>query len=100
VLSDRSIPVTWISEGLIYNLLQPISRHLGFCRAVVLRREYGNDTTLYGHSWEIQELELCNELEEIPRYVSNREDLIYATNSEVRKLRESAFSQELAGSPI
>lgn len=54
---------------------------------------------LYGHSWEIQELDLWNELEELLRYVSDREGVIYATNSEVRKLRERAFSPEFAGCP-
>lgn len=55
---------------------------------------------LYGHSWEIQELGLWNELKEMLHYVSNREGVIYATNSEVRKLQESSFSQDFAGCPI
>ncbi len=59
--------------------------------------EEGGIWHLYGHSWEIQELGLWNELEEILRYVSNREGVTYATNSEVSELRKNAFAQVLAG---
>jgi peptidoglycan-N-acetylglucosamine deacetylase len=36
---------------------------------------------LYGHSWEIDELGLWNDLEEILDYVSNREGVLYLPNS-------------------
>ena len=52
---------------------------------------------LYGHSWEIEELGLWNELKEMLSYVSNREGVIYATNSEVRMLRERTLSRDPAG---
>jgi peptidoglycan/xylan/chitin deacetylase (PgdA/CDA1 family) len=52
---------------------------------------------LYGHSWEIQELGLWNELKEMLSYVSNREGVTYATNSEVRMLRERIPSRDPAG---
>jgi peptidoglycan-N-acetylglucosamine deacetylase len=52
---------------------------------------------LYGHSWEIEELDLWNELEEMLGYVSSRPGVIYATNSEVCKLQESASSQASEG---
>lgn len=61
--------------------------------------EEGGIWHLYGHSWEIQELGLWKELEVMLRYVANREGVIYATNSEVCKLQESASSQVLAGCP-
>lgn len=38
---------------------------------------------LYGHSWEIDELGLWKDLEEILDYVSNREDVLYLPNGEV-----------------
>jgi len=42
---------------------------------------------LYGHSWEINELGLWNELDQMLRYVSNRQGVTYAVNSEVQSSR-------------
>jgi peptidoglycan/xylan/chitin deacetylase (PgdA/CDA1 family) len=61
--------------------------------------EEGGIWHLYGHSWEIQELGLWNELEVLLRYVSNREGVIYATNSQVCKLQKSASLPGLTGCP-
>ncbi len=38
---------------------------------------------LYGHSWEIDELRLWKDLDEILDHVSNREDVLYLPNGEV-----------------
>ncbi|HYH01447.1 MAG TPA: polysaccharide deacetylase family protein [Terriglobales bacterium] len=42
---------------------------------------------LYGHSWEIQELEMWPQLEEVLDYVSGRDDVLYACNSEIVRRR-------------
>jgi len=38
---------------------------------------------LYGHSWEIEYYKLWEDLEKIFKYISNRRDVYYLTNSEV-----------------
>lgn len=38
---------------------------------------------LYGHSWEIDELDLWDELEEVLDYVSHREGVFYLSNAEI-----------------
>lgn len=45
--------------------------------------EGGGIFHLWGHSWEIEELGLWNDLEEILAYVSNREDVLYLSNGSV-----------------
>lgn len=45
--------------------------------------EAGGIFHLWGHSWEIEELGLWNDLEEILTYVSNRKDVLYLSNSSV-----------------
>jgi peptidoglycan-N-acetylglucosamine deacetylase len=52
--------------------------------------EQGGIWHLYGHSWEIQELGLWDDLQEMLNYVRNRRGVIYATNSEARQLLEEA----------
>ncbi|TAM83168.1 MAG: hypothetical protein EPN47_06105 [Acidobacteria bacterium] len=42
---------------------------------------------LYGHSWEIDELGLWKDLEELLNYVSNRKDVLYLSNSEALDYR-------------
>jgi hypothetical protein len=37
---------------------------------------------LYGHSWEIDELGLWNDLEKILDYICNRKNVLYLPNSE------------------
>lgn len=37
---------------------------------------------LYGHSWELEELGLWDQLQELFSYVANRPGVIYATNSQ------------------
>lgn len=49
----------------------------------VLRR--GGIWHLYGHSWELEELRLWGELQEMLDYVANRSGVIYASNSRVLK---------------
>jgi peptidoglycan-N-acetylglucosamine deacetylase len=41
---------------------------------------------LYGHSWELEELGLWEQLDELLYYVSNRPGIIYASNSQVLDL--------------
>jgi peptidoglycan/xylan/chitin deacetylase (PgdA/CDA1 family) len=41
---------------------------------------------LYGHSWEIEELALWNQLQEMLDYVKGRPGVVYATNSGALKL--------------
>jgi hypothetical protein len=36
---------------------------------------------IYGHSWELDELGLWDQLQEMFNYVANRPGVIYATNS-------------------
>lgn len=38
---------------------------------------------LFGHSWEIENFGLWNDLEEILSYISNRKDVLYITNHEM-----------------
>jgi peptidoglycan/xylan/chitin deacetylase (PgdA/CDA1 family) len=38
---------------------------------------------LYGHSWEIEQLALWKELEEMLDYVANRDGVIYASNAQM-----------------
>jgi hypothetical protein len=38
---------------------------------------------LYGHSWEIDELGLWEELRKILDYISNRKDVLYVSNCEL-----------------
>jgi len=40
---------------------------------------------LYGHSWEIGELGLWDDLREVLDYVSHREGVLYLTNAEIVK---------------
>jgi peptidoglycan-N-acetylglucosamine deacetylase len=51
----------------------------------VLRR--GGIWHLYGHSWEIDELDLWNDLREMLDYISNRQDVTYATNTQLLSVR-------------
>jgi peptidoglycan-N-acetylglucosamine deacetylase len=41
---------------------------------------------LYGHSWEIEELGLWDQLQGILDYISRREGVVYATNSQALRL--------------
>jgi peptidoglycan-N-acetylglucosamine deacetylase len=52
--------------------------------------EQGGIWHLYGHSWEIEELGLWNDLQEMLKHVRNRPGVIYATNSETLQLLEEA----------
>jgi hypothetical protein len=52
--------------------------------------EEGGIWHLYGHSWEIQELALWDDLQEMLNYVRNRPGVSYATNSETLQLLEEA----------
>lgn len=45
--------------------------------------EEGGVFHLYGHSWEIDELGLWNDLLEVLDYVSNRDDVLYLTNGNI-----------------
>lgn len=45
--------------------------------------EEGGVFHLYGHSWEIDELELWDDLAEVLDYVSSREDVLYLTNGSI-----------------
>lgn len=45
--------------------------------------EYGGIWHLYGHSWEIDDLAIWNQLREILDYVSHREGVIYVTNGQL-----------------
>lgn len=48
---------------------------------------------LYGHSWELEELRLWDDLQEILAYVANRPGVVYASNSRVLELvREQTSS--------
>jgi peptidoglycan/xylan/chitin deacetylase (PgdA/CDA1 family) len=47
---------------------------------------------LYGHSWELEELGLWDQLDELFRYVADRPGVIYATNS---KALEHALAAEI-----
>ncbi len=40
---------------------------------------------LWGHSWEIEKYNMCKDLEEIFKYISNRENVFYLTNSQILK---------------
>ena len=42
---------------------------------------------LWGHSWEVEKFDYWARLEEVLRYISNRENVTYATNSELPTLR-------------
>lgn len=42
---------------------------------------------LYGHSWEIDELGLWNDLEDLLNYVANRDDVLYLPNSKALEYR-------------
>jgi hypothetical protein len=42
---------------------------------------------LYGHSWEIDELGLWEDLRQILDYIGNREDVMYVSNSELLQFR-------------
>lgn len=44
---------------------------------------------LYGHSWEIDELNLWADLNEVLRYVANRKDVLYLPNGEALSYRTS-----------
>ena len=41
---------------------------------------------LYGHSWEIQELGLWDQLGDLLDYVAHRPGVVYATNGDVSEL--------------
>jgi peptidoglycan-N-acetylglucosamine deacetylase len=48
--------------------------------------KHGGVWHLYGHSWEIDQLGLWPDLTELLNYVSHRDEVIYATNSELLRL--------------
>jgi peptidoglycan/xylan/chitin deacetylase (PgdA/CDA1 family) len=45
---------------------------------------------IYGHSWELEELGLWDELQELFSYVADRPNVIYATNSKALELAAEA----------
>jgi peptidoglycan/xylan/chitin deacetylase (PgdA/CDA1 family) len=45
---------------------------------------------IYGHSWELEELGLWDQLQELFSYVANRPGVIYATNSKALELAAEA----------
>ncbi len=45
---------------------------------------------IYGHSWELEELGLWDQLEALFSYVADRPNVIYATNSKVLELAAEA----------
>ena len=49
-------------------------------------REKGGIWHLYGHSWEIEELDLWDELTELLDYVSRHDDIIYLNNGQLMSL--------------
>lgn len=49
--------------------------------------ENGGVWHLYGHSWEIEELNLWSELEKMLDYVSGREGVTYVSNGELLRFR-------------
>jgi len=63
----------------------------------VLRK--GGIWHLYGHSWEVDELQLWNGLEEIFSYVAQRPGVLYLSNSEVLSLApQESHASSMAGS--
>lgn len=48
---------------------------------------------LYGHSWEIEELRLWGDLQEILDYISRRDDVLYLTNGQALGYRTDKSSQ-------
>ena len=54
---------------------------------------------LYGHSWEVEEMQLWNGLEEIFSYVAQRPGVLYLSNSKVLSLApQESRASSLAGS--
>jgi peptidoglycan/xylan/chitin deacetylase (PgdA/CDA1 family) len=51
--------------------------------------ERGGVWHLFGHSWEVAEMGLWSELRELLNYVSNRKDVIYATNGDTVRMLSS-----------
>jgi len=49
---------------------------------------YATNTVFYlwGHSWEIEHFRMWNKLEKILKYISNRSDVLYATNYEMTQV--------------
>jgi len=77
-----------------------LTKYLLECRRLVhwvdLGKQLFNDVLrhggiwhLYGHSWEIEELGIWNELTEMLDYVSGRADVKYATNGQLSLLLRS-----------
>ena len=54
--------------------------------------EQGGIWHLYGHSWEIDQLGIWDDLEEMLDYVSHHEGVIYATNSQLLSLLNGVTS--------
>jgi peptidoglycan-N-acetylglucosamine deacetylase len=71
-LAQRSRLGNWVTLGK--NLFDSVMEHGGVWH-------------LYGHSWEIEELNLWRELEEILDYVAGREGVLYVPNGELLSLR-------------
>lgn len=46
---------------------------------------------LYGHPWEIERYNLWKDLEKVFKYISNRDDIEYLTNSEIIEKYENSF---------
>jgi len=49
-------------------------------------RKKGGIFHLWGHSWEIDELNMWNELEGVFRYIAGRDDIGYVSNGQLTKL--------------
>lgn len=61
---------------------------------------HGGVWHLYGHSWEIEELGIWNELDQMLQYVSKRPGVRYVANSEVRLLRSALRSEKIMGCAV
>ena len=78
----RAKNVTGMFDYLFHLRRQPSWVQLGKTLFDRVQRD-GGIWHLYGHSWEIDELGLWDGLEELLKYVSGKDNVLYLTNSKV-----------------
>jgi hypothetical protein len=78
-----------------------VSRYLGCKSWVEMGKRLFDDVLdrgglwhLYGHSWELEELGLWDQLREMFDYVADRPGVIYASNSQALELVDEQTSQD------
>jgi len=103
--NELSMTITDPHQMTVTTIFRPYSGITQYLRSVVKVRNFafkgfvgatfeqiyskGGVWHMLGHSWQIEKLDMWDELEAMLSFISNRRDILYATNHEVIKILAS-----------